>query len=138
MSPTVRSQIYREGSSRYVAIKYRVRGRDLGGAVEQAIKTVERDVKLPVGYSLTWAGEYESAQRAQRRLAIIIPLTLLLIFFILYLMFASMKWSLLVLAKRRHGAGRRSDRALSFRCKFQRVLGRRISRSVRRLRPKPA
>ncbi len=92
------SQIYREGSSRYVAIKYRVRGRDLGGAVEQAIKTVERDVKLPVGYSLTWAGEYESAQRAQRRLAIIIPLTLMLIFFILYLMFASMKWSLLVLA----------------------------------------
>jgi len=92
------SQIYREGSSRYVAIKYRVRGRDLGGAVEQAIKTVERDVKLPVGYSLTWAGEYESAQRAQRRLAIIIPLTLLLIFFILYLMFGSMKWSLLVLA----------------------------------------
>jgi cobalt-zinc-cadmium resistance protein CzcA len=92
------SQIYREGSSRYVAIKYRVRGRDLGGAVEQAIATVERDVKLPVGYSLTWAGEYESAQRAQRRLAIIIPLTLLLIFFILYLMFASMKWSLLVLA----------------------------------------
>jgi cobalt-zinc-cadmium resistance protein CzcA len=92
------SQIYREGGSRYVAIKYRVRGRDLGGAVEEAIKTVERDVKLPVGYSLTWAGEYESAQRAQRRLAIIIPLTLLLIFFILYTMFASMKWSLLVLA----------------------------------------
>jgi heavy metal efflux system protein len=92
------SQIYREDSSRYVAIKYRVRGRDLGGAVEQAIKTVEHDVKLPVGYSLTWAGEYESAQRAQRRLSIIIPLTLLLIFFILYLMFSSMKWSLLVLA----------------------------------------
>jgi heavy metal efflux system protein len=92
------SQIYREDSSRYVAIKYRVRGRDLGGAVEQAIKTVERDVKLPVGYSLTWAGEYESAQRAQRRLAIIIPLTLMLIFFILYTMFSSMKWSLLVLA----------------------------------------
>jgi len=92
------SQIYREGSSRYVAIKYRVRGRDLGGAVEQAITTVERDVKLPVGYSLTWAGEYESAQRAQKRLAIIIPLTLLLIFFILYLMFSSMKWSLLVIA----------------------------------------
>ena len=75
-----------------------MRGRDLGSAVEQAIKTVERDVKLPVGYSLIWAGEYESAQRAQRRLAIIIPLTLMLIFFILYLMFGSMKWSLLVLA----------------------------------------
>ena len=92
------SQIYREGGSRYVAIKYRVRGRDLGGAVEEAIKTVEHEVKLPVGYSLTWAGEYESAQRAQHRLAIIIPLTLLLIFFILYTMFSSMKWSLLVLA----------------------------------------
>jgi cobalt-zinc-cadmium resistance protein CzcA len=92
------SQIYREGGSRYVAIKYRVRGRDLGGAVEQAMKTVDREVKLPVGYSLTWAGEYESAQRAQRRLAIIIPLTLMLIFFILYVMFGSMKWSLLVLA----------------------------------------
>jgi cobalt-zinc-cadmium resistance protein CzcA len=92
------SAIYREGSARYVAIKYRVRGRDLGGAVEEAISTVERQVKLPVGYSITWAGEYESAKRAQKRLALIIPLTLMLIFFILYTMFQSMKWALLVLA----------------------------------------
>jgi cobalt-zinc-cadmium resistance protein CzcA len=92
------SEIYREQSSRYIAIKYSVRGRDLGGAVEEAMRKVEAQVKLPTGYHINWAGEYESQQRAQRRLSIIIPLTLLLIFLILYLMFSSIKWSLLVLA----------------------------------------
>ncbi|HVO96996.1 MAG TPA: CusA/CzcA family heavy metal efflux RND transporter [Bryobacteraceae bacterium] len=92
------SEIYREGNSRYIAIKYSVRGRDLGGAVQEAQKKVDDAVKLPTGYRIDWAGEYESQQRAQRRLAIIIPLTLLLIFFILYTMFSSMKWSLLIFA----------------------------------------
>ena len=55
-------------------------------------------MKLPAGYHIDWAGEYEAQQRAQRRLAIIIPLTLLLIFMILYSMFRSMKWALLILA----------------------------------------
>src|SRR5215472_6512898 len=73
-------EIYREGSQRYVAIKYGVRGRDLGSTVEEAMKKVNAQVKLPEGYTLNWAGEYESQQRAQRRLAIIIPLTLLVIF----------------------------------------------------------
>jgi cobalt-zinc-cadmium resistance protein CzcA len=91
------SEIYREANQRYVAIKYSVRGRDLGGAVEEAIKKVNAQVKLPTGYHIDWAGEYESQQRAARRLAIIIPLTLLLIFLILYSMFKSMKWSLLIL-----------------------------------------
>jgi len=91
------SEIYREGSRRYVAIKYGVRGRDLGSTVEEAIKKVNEQVKLPTGYTIDWAGEYASQQRAQRRLAIIIPLTLLLIFFILYSMFSSMKWATLVL-----------------------------------------
>ena len=91
------SEIYREANQRYVAIKYSVRGRDLGGAVEEAIKKVGDKVKLPTGYHINWAGEYESQQRAQRRLAIIVPLTLLLIFFILYSMFKSMKWSSLIL-----------------------------------------
>ena len=96
------SEIYREASEghanqRYVAIKYSVRGRDLGGAVEEAIKKVNSQVALPAGYYINWAGEYESQQRAQRRLAIIIPLTLLLIFLILYSMFKSMKWSALIL-----------------------------------------
>src|SRR5579862_7541679 len=91
------SEIYRERNSRYVAIKYGVRGRDLGSAVGEAIKTVTERVKLPPGYHIDWAGEYESQQRAQRRLMIIIPLTLLVIFLILYTMFASMKWAALIL-----------------------------------------
>jgi cobalt-zinc-cadmium resistance protein CzcA len=91
------SMIYREGNSRYIAIKYSVRGRDLGGAVEEAMNNVNEKVKLPTGYYLDWAGEYASQKRANRRLAIIIPLTILLIFMILYTMFRSFKWSLLVL-----------------------------------------
>src|SRR5581483_9924980 len=54
------SEIYRQGNSRYVAIKYSVRGRDLGSAVEEAIETVNGKVKLPAGYRMEWAGEYES------------------------------------------------------------------------------
>ena len=92
------SEVYREGNQRYVAIKYGVRGRDLGGAVEEAIAKVGHQVKLPTGYRIDWAGEYASQQRAQRRLAIVIPLTLLVIFMILYSMFGSMKWAGLILA----------------------------------------
>ncbi len=91
------SEVYREGNQRYIAIKYGVRGRDLGGAVEEAIAKVGRQVKLPTGYHIDWAGEYASQQRAQKRLAIIIPLTLLVIFMILYSMFGSMKWAGLIL-----------------------------------------
>ena len=92
------SEIYREGNSRYVAIKYSVRGRDLGGAVEEAISKVTDQVKLPVGYSLNWAGEYESQKRSAKRLAIVVPITIFLIFFILYMMFGSLKWSMLIMA----------------------------------------
>jgi cobalt-zinc-cadmium resistance protein CzcA len=91
------SMIYREGNSRYIAIKYSVRGRDLGGAVEESMAKVGQKVKLPIGYYLDWAGEYESQKRANARLAMIIPLTVLLIFFILYSMFHSFKWAGLVL-----------------------------------------
>ncbi len=92
------SEVYREGNQRYVAIKYGVRGRDLGGAVEEAMRKVDRQVRLPSGYHIDWAGEYASQQRAQRRLTIIIPLTLVVIFMILYSMFGSMKWAVLILA----------------------------------------
>jgi cobalt-zinc-cadmium resistance protein CzcA len=92
------SEIYREGNQRYVAIKYSVRGRDLGGAVEESIKKVNEQVKLPRGYHLDWEGEYESEQRAEARLLLIVPLTVLLIFIILYTMFRSFKWALLILA----------------------------------------
>ena len=91
------SVVYREGNQRYVAIKYSVRGRDLGSAVEEAIAKVGQQVKLPTGYRIDWAGEYASQLRAQRRLAIVIPLTLVVIFMILYSMFGSMKWASLIL-----------------------------------------
>jgi cobalt-zinc-cadmium resistance protein CzcA len=92
------SEIYREGNQRYVAIKYSVRGRDLGSTVEEAIKKVNSQVQLPRGYRIEWEGEYESQKRAQARLFLIVPLTILVIFLILYTMFRSFKWALLILA----------------------------------------
>jgi heavy metal efflux system protein len=91
-------EIYREGGSRYVAIKYSVRDRDLGSTVEEAIDKVNKQVKLPTGYSLDWAGEYESQKRSSRRLLLVCPITVMLIFMILYGMFSSFKWAVLVLA----------------------------------------
>ena len=91
------SEIYRESNQRYVAIKYSVRGRDLGSAVQEAIKNVNAQVQLPRGYHIDWEGEYESQQRAAARLLIIVPLTILLIFIILYSMFRSLKWATLIM-----------------------------------------
>jgi len=91
------SEVYREGNRRYVAIKYSVRGRDLGSTVEEAIKKVNDQVKLPTGYSIDWEGEYKSQKRASARLLIVLPITILLIFIILYTMFKSFKWALLIL-----------------------------------------
>jgi cobalt-zinc-cadmium resistance protein CzcA len=92
------SEIYREGNQRYIAIKYSVRGRDLGSAVEEAIDSVTRQVKLPVGYHLKWEGEYASQKRANARLLIVLPITIFIIFVILYTMFKSFKWSMLIMA----------------------------------------
>ncbi len=91
------SEVYREGNQRYIAIKYSVRGRDLGGAVEEAIEKVTKQLKLPRGYHIDWEGEYESQKRAEARLLVIVPLTILLIFIILYTMFKSLKWATLIL-----------------------------------------
>ena len=91
------SEVYREGNRRYVAIKYSVRGRDLGSTVEEAIKKVNEQVELPTGYSIDWEGEYESQKRADERLLIVLPITILIIFIILYTMFKSFKWAALIL-----------------------------------------
>jgi len=91
------SMINREGNQRYIAIKYSVRGSDLGTTVEQAMMKVNREVKLPQGYTLEWAGEYESQKRANHRLALVIPLTILVIMLVLYSMFRSFKWGFLIL-----------------------------------------
>jgi cobalt-zinc-cadmium resistance protein CzcA len=91
------SEIYREANQRYIAIKYSVRGRDLGSAVEEAIGKVNTHVHLPRGYRIDWEGEYESQKRASKRLALVVPLTILFILFLLYTAFDSFKWAFLVL-----------------------------------------
>src|SRR3984957_10301723 len=90
-------EVYREANQRYVAIKYSVRGRDLGSTVEEAIAKVDKQVKLPPGYRIDWAGEYQSQKRANKRLMLVLPITITLIFVILYTMFRSVKWALLIL-----------------------------------------
>jgi heavy metal efflux system protein len=92
------SEIYREGNSRYVAIKYSIPVRDLGSTVEEAMRKVNRQVKLPTGYRLEWAGEYESQKRSSRRLMVVLPITIMVICMILYTMFQSFKWVMLILA----------------------------------------
>jgi cobalt-zinc-cadmium resistance protein CzcA len=89
------SQLYREENSRYVAIKYSVRGRDLGSTVEEAIGTVNQKVKLPPRYTIQWAGEYESQKRSEARLLMIVPSTIFIIFMIIYGAFGSAKWACL-------------------------------------------
>jgi len=90
-------EIYREAGQRYIAIKYSVRGRDLGSTIEEALAKVEHNVKLPPGYHSEWAGEYESQKRANKRMAIVVPVTMMAIFLILYTMFRSYKWAVLIL-----------------------------------------
>ncbi|MGA3099774.1 MAG: efflux RND transporter permease subunit, partial [Bryobacteraceae bacterium] len=87
------SEIYRESNERYVPIKYSVRGRDLGGAVDEAMQKVNKQVQLPRGYHINWEGEYESQKRSQARLGIIVPLTVFFIFMIIYGAFGSAKWA---------------------------------------------
>jgi heavy metal efflux system protein len=89
------AEIYREGNERYIAIRFSVRGRDLGGAVEEAIDKVNRQVQLLRGYHVNWEGEYESQKRSEARLLIIVPLTVFLIFMIIYGAFGSAKWACL-------------------------------------------
>jgi len=91
-------EVYREAGQRYVAIKYSVRGRDLGSTVQEAIREVDKQVSLPSRYKINWAGEYESQQRSSRRLMIVLPITLIVIFVLLYMMFHSGKWALLIFA----------------------------------------
>ena len=92
------SFIYRERSQRYIPIKFSVRGRDLGSTVAEAQERVGKAVKLPNGYQLVWAGEFDSLQAAKQRLLIVVPITLLLILVLLYGLFNSLRDSLLSVA----------------------------------------
>jgi cobalt-zinc-cadmium resistance protein CzcA len=91
------SYIYHERNQRFVPIKFSVRGRDLAGAVEEAQQRIARNVKLPTGYRIEWSGEFEWLQEAKTRLAIIVPITFVLIGVLLYGLFNSWRDSMLAL-----------------------------------------
>jgi cobalt-zinc-cadmium resistance protein CzcA len=90
------SFVYRESGERYIGVQYSVEGRDLGGAVEEARRAVARDVKVPRGYELQWGGEYQDFLDAKAEMLIIIPLTLLLIFGIIFGLYGNLKYPLMV------------------------------------------
>ncbi|WP_020602826.1 efflux RND transporter permease subunit [Spirosoma spitsbergense] len=89
--------IFREGSQRYGAVKFSVRERDMGSAVAEAQQKVQAHVRFPAGYTIKWAGDFENQQRATARLAQVVPISLLGIFFILFVLFGNVKDAGLVL-----------------------------------------
>ncbi|MGC1258536.1 MAG: efflux RND transporter permease subunit [Candidatus Acidiferrales bacterium] len=92
------SWVYHESIQRFIPVKFSVRGRDLGSTVKDAQERITKNVLLPPGYHLVWAGEYGDLQEAERRLEIIVPISLVLILGLLYSMFNSMRDCLLTLA----------------------------------------
>src|SRR5262249_17109289 len=92
------SYIYRENSQRFVPLKYSVRGRDLGSTVAEAQGRLAQSVPLPPGYRMEWTGEYGAMVEAQKRLAFIVPLSLLLVMMLLYGLFNSIRDSLIALS----------------------------------------
>ncbi len=91
-------KVDRENAQRYVVVQSGVRDRDLVGFVDDARRAVARDVQLPPGYRMTWGGQFENQQRAAARLAVVVPVALALIFFLLFSTFGSVRQALLVLA----------------------------------------
>src|SRR3984885_13514869 len=92
------SYIYHERTRRDIPVKFSVRGRDLGGTVTEVQQRIARNIKIPAGYRIDWAGEFEDLKLAQRRLAIVVPIALLLILVLLYALFNSLRDSLFALA----------------------------------------
>jgi len=90
--------VYHESVQRFIPVKFSVRGRDLGGTVEEAQKRIEDNVKLPPGYRLVWAGEFGDLQEAKKRLEIIVPISFILIAGALYSLFNNFRDSILALA----------------------------------------
>ena len=92
-----RTQINREQGGRFLALKCNIEGRDMGSFVDEAQARVTREVKLPEGYYLTWGGEFENQRRAMKRLEVIVPISILVIFCLLYLTFRAVLPALVVL-----------------------------------------
>ena len=89
--------IYHERNERFIPIKFSVRGRDLGSTVTEIQKRIEADIKLPTGYRVLYAGEFEELQKAKERMVILIPMAVILILVLLYALFSSFAYSLLAL-----------------------------------------
>jgi heavy metal efflux system protein len=91
------SFIYREDNARYIPVKFSVRGRDLQSTIAEAEEKLSRQVQLPAGYHYEWAGEFQELQAAVSRLEIVVPISLLIIFFLLYSAFGSLRDALLLI-----------------------------------------
>ena len=89
--------IYRDNHARFCAVKFSVRGRDMGTAVAEAQEKVSKQVKLPEGYTLKWTGDFENQQRATKRLAQVVPVSIAIIFVILFVLFGNARDAGLVL-----------------------------------------
>ncbi|WHF51358.1 CusA/CzcA family heavy metal efflux RND transporter [Chryseobacterium gotjawalense] len=89
--------IYRDNIQRYIGVKFSIRDRDLGSTIADAQKKVNQ-IELPQGYSIGWTGQFENQERATKRLAEVVPISLVMIFFLLFILFGNLKDSLLVLA----------------------------------------
>jgi cobalt-zinc-cadmium resistance protein CzcA len=92
------SFIYREANSRYIGVQFSVEGRDLAGAVGDAIHQVKNQVRLPAGYQLNWGGEYSEYQASRTQLQVILPLTLFLIFMLLFALYGNFKFPFITVA----------------------------------------
>jgi heavy metal efflux system protein len=92
------SYIFHERNARFIPIKFSVRGRDLGSTVAEAQERIARNISLPTGYRIEWAGEFEELQQAKARLEIVVPISLILILVLLYGLFNSLRDALLALA----------------------------------------
>jgi cobalt-zinc-cadmium resistance protein CzcA len=90
--------IYRDNTKRFIGVKFSVRDRDLGSTIAEAQRNVQKGIKLPTGYSIGWTGEFENQVRATGTLAEMVPVSLLGIFFLLFVMFGNVKDSLIVLS----------------------------------------
>jgi cobalt-zinc-cadmium resistance protein CzcA len=91
------ARIRRENLQRFIVVQCNVEGKDIGSFVEEAQKRIQKEINLPPGYFMDWGGQFENQRRAMKRLSIIVPLTILLIFILLYTAFNSLKYALLII-----------------------------------------
>jgi heavy metal efflux system protein len=89
------SFIYRENNSRYIGVQYSVDGRDLASAVEDAQRAVAKQVSLPPGYRAVWGGEYEEYTASRRQLQFVVPVTIILIFLLLFMLYSNFKFPMI-------------------------------------------